>query len=64
MLYNGQPSAYALRLQREFGPGIITALESMRLQTVKDFPYEEKIIEYTVKVAALRNPQVLGSLVV
>lgn len=48
MLYNGQPSAYAVRLKKEFGPDIIEKLESRRKEITKLTPqwYEEKIKYY------------------
>lgn len=46
MLYNGQPSAYAEHLKRDYGDDIIRELESKRQQITKDFPYEEKIKYY------------------
>jgi hypothetical protein len=55
MLYNGQPSKYALRLMDEYGERIIAELESLRRKITKDFPYELKIEEYTEKIANLLN---------
>lgn len=51
MLYNGQPSAYAERLKRDYGEDIIEKLELKRQEITKDFPYESKIAEYTEKFA-------------
>lgn len=51
MLYNGQPSAFAIRLKREFGDNIIDRLERDRRSIVKDFPYEAKIAEYKEKLS-------------
>jgi hypothetical protein len=53
MLYNGQPSKYALRLMSEYGSSIIQELESLRQKITKDFPYELKIEEYNEKVRQL-----------
>ena len=50
MLYNGQPSKYALNLIKEYGEGIIQELENLRQRITKDFPYELKIEEYNEKV--------------
>ena len=49
MLYNGQPSAYAIRLKAKYGEGIIEELEKARLVTTKLDPawYQEKIAHYT-----------------
>ena len=48
MLYNGQPSLYAIKLQREFGEEIIEKLEHLRHEITKLTPswYEEKINHY------------------
>jgi len=40
MLYNGQPPAYAARLEREYGKGTVEMLEGRRKEIVKVFPYE------------------------
>lgn len=53
MLYNGQPSAYAARLERDYGKGTVEMLESKRKILVKDFPYEEWILIYREKLADL-----------
>lgn len=52
MLYNGQPSAYALRLERDYGKGTVERLEASRQVTTKlSIPwYQEKIQEYTKKL--------------
>lgn len=54
ILYNGQPSAYAARLERDYGKGTVEMLEGKRKILVKDFPYEywtqifsEKLINTT-----------------
>lgn len=55
MLYNGQPGAYAVRLEIDYGPGTVARLEGQRKELVKlkqDF-YEAKIAEYTAKYKAL-----------
>jgi hypothetical protein len=46
MLYNGQPSAYAERLKKDYGDKIIQDLEWQRRQTVRDYPYQEEIEYY------------------
>lgn len=48
MLYNGQPSAYAVRLKKDYGVDIIEKLESRRKEITKLTPqwYEEKIKYY------------------
>lgn len=46
MLYNGQPSAYAERLKKDYGTEIIKDLEWQRKQVIKDYPYEEEIEYY------------------
>jgi hypothetical protein len=47
MLYNGQPSAFAQNLKRDYGENILEELETKRREITKDFPYEEKILHYT-----------------
>lgn len=46
MLYNGQPSAFAQNLKRDYGDSIIQDLELQRRQVVKNYPYEEEIEYY------------------
>lgn len=46
MLYNGQPSRYAQKLEEEFGIGTVASLEQRRLQIVKNFPFEDLIKKY------------------
>lgn len=53
MLYNGQPSAYAKRLNKEYGAGTTDMLESKRLLVVPDFDYQYIIDIYTEKCRAL-----------
>ncbi len=50
MLYNGQPSAFALRLKKDYGDDIVEKLEARRKEIVKYFPYELKIQEYKNKI--------------
>jgi hypothetical protein len=50
MLYNGQPSVFALRLERDYGVGTVARLESQRQVITKDFPYQEKIDFYKERV--------------
>lgn len=59
MLYNGQPSVFALNLIRDYGEGIIAELEKKRQALTKDFPYEKKIEEYREKVALLMGEIIL-----
>ncbi len=53
MLYNGQPSLYAINLVRDYGVGIIKELEAKRHVITKLSPvwYEEKIAEYTSRLS-------------
>jgi hypothetical protein len=53
MLYNGQPSLYALNLVRDYGEGIIEELERERHKITKLQPdwYMQKIEEYTHKLS-------------
>jgi hypothetical protein len=51
MLYNGQPSAYAARLKKDYGPDMVELLESKRTLLVKDFPYEYWIPVYQEKIS-------------
>jgi len=53
MLYNGQPSAYAARLEREYGKGTVEMLERRRKEIVKVFPYEYWIGVYKEKTEAV-----------
>ena len=55
MLYNGQPSLYAVNLKRKYGDSIIEELESVRLKETKldAIWYQEKINYYKSKVAEL-----------
>lgn len=48
MLYNGQPSAYAIRLKNDYGEDIVEKLEKRRREITKLTPawYEEKIEHY------------------
>lgn len=50
MLYNGQPSAFALRFEQDFGTGTVARLEGLRKMITKDFPYAEKIAYYKLLV--------------
>lgn len=51
MLYNGQPSRYAVRLERDYGKGTVEMLEGKRQLITKDFPYEHWIAVYKEKLA-------------
>ncbi len=48
MLYNGQPGAYAIRLEQDYGTGTVARLEARRKELTKLSPafYEEKIAHY------------------
>lgn len=46
MLYNGQPSRYAMNLERDYGQGIVAVLESLRQKITKDYPYLSEIERY------------------
>lgn len=52
MLYNGQPSAYAIRLKQKYGDSIIEELEQARLKTMKldAIWYAEKIAYYQARI--------------
>ena len=52
MLLNGQPSTFARKLEEET-PGIVAELDKLRYVITKDFPYQEKIDEYTKRLAEL-----------
>lgn len=56
MLYNGQPSAYALHLVLDYGEDIVEILEKKRREITKLTPswYEERILEYTALLAKMR----------
>jgi hypothetical protein len=56
VLYNGQPSAYALHLTLDFGRDIVEELESQRKVLTKLTPewYLEKIEYYKNKVATVQ----------
>jgi len=63
MLYNGQPGAYAVRLEIDYGPGTVARLEGQRKELVRlkqDF-YEAKIAEYTAKYKALLEEEPLST---
>lgn len=48
MLYNGQPSLYAIKLKRKYGEDIVEQLESIRLKETKldSLWYGDKIKHY------------------
>jgi len=56
MLYNGQPGAYATRLERDYGKGTVELLESKRKLVVKMKPedYEYWITIFAEKLEALK----------
>lgn len=58
MLYNGQPSAYAARLKRDFGEDVVEKLESRRKEILRLPPeyYEGIISTYKQKLAELTTP--------
>ncbi len=55
MLYNGQPSAYAARLEKEYGVGTVEMLEGKRTIVTKLTPewYEDMIIIFSEKLESL-----------
>lgn len=55
MLYNGQPGAYAVRLEIDYGPGTVARLEGQRKEIVKLKPewYAEQIATYRAKLKDL-----------
>lgn len=55
MLYNGQPSSYAARLERDYGKGTVEMLESRRKEITPNFPYEYWIGIYKEKVGAFET---------
>ena len=60
ILYNGQPSAYALQLEKQYGKGIVQELESMRktITKLKEPYYLENIAKY--KALVVIHTQTLG----
>lgn len=52
MLYNGQPSAYAARLEKDYGLGTVLNLEAKRKETTlwREKEYNELIDKYTLLV--------------
>lgn len=55
MLYNGQPSAYAEHLKRDYGEEILTEIEQKRKEVTKNFPYEVKLEHYKQAVKDLQE---------
>jgi hypothetical protein len=53
MLYNGQPSAFAIRLKIKYGDDIVESLEKRRQEITRYFPYELKLEEYKNKLKDL-----------
>lgn len=53
MLYNGQPGAFALRLEADYGKGTVERLEGKKREITKNVPYEGKIKEYTELLALI-----------
>ena len=53
MLYNGQPSAFAKRLDEDYGIGTVYDLEKRRKETCHDFDYQFVIDNYTEKLEKL-----------
>lgn len=49
----GNLQAYSIFLEEKYGSGILQQLEKDRRQTIKNFPFEEKIKEYTEKLALI-----------
>ena len=46
---SGKPVVFAQRLQEEYGKGIVEKLYKKAREITKDFPFEEKILEYQQK---------------
>lgn len=57
VLYNGQPSAYAARLERDYGKGTVEMLESKRKEIIKNFPYEYWIEIFSEKLINTTHTQ-------
>lgn len=55
MLYNGQPGAYAMRLELDYGVGTVARLEGLKRQITKNVPYNALIEEYTQKLAEMTS---------
>lgn len=55
MLYNGQPGAYAVRLELDYGQGTVARLEARRKEITKLTPewYEEQIAVFAEKLKNL-----------
>jgi hypothetical protein len=51
----GNLAAYALFLENKYGPGILQELEREKNKTIRYFPYEEKIEEYTKKLNEIQK---------
>ena len=54
MLYNGQPSAFAMNLTRDYGKETVEMLEKKRREITKYFPYELKLEEYKNKLKEMQ----------
>jgi hypothetical protein len=46
MLYNGQPGAYAVRLNLDYGDGTVELLEARRKEITLNFDYQAIIDKY------------------
>jgi len=53
MLYNGQPSSFAKRLDEDYGIGTVFQLEGRRKETNRNFDYKWVIDIYTEKLEKL-----------
>jgi hypothetical protein len=62
MLYNGQPSRYAERLEEDYGQGTVARLEALRHKITKDFDYEGMMIIYKQKLAEVAITKLLKTL--
>lgn len=60
MLYNGQPSAFAVRLKQDYGEDIVEKLEKRRQELTRYCPYELKLEEYKEKIKKL-SPELLDT---
>lgn len=57
MLFGGQPSKYALNLQRDYGNDIVQKLEDTRKVIIRDMDYKAIGDEYKEKYETLLNQE-------
>ncbi len=53
MIFNGQPSVYAINLIQDYGDNIIKELEAKRQLIMKDMPYKKIAADYKLKYESL-----------